>query len=135
MATIFKPRVRYSFDTYAAPILGTGFKNITVQAVLDYDSAMSFADIEATHRSVYSFLPEGTPDRPQDFDYLLLKTADNIVTVIGVPWIVEDSVTVVQNLKASVVIEDLNGSDDIERIRACLSQNGFNKIAISLISG
>lgn len=135
MATTFKPRVRYSFDVHATPILGNGFKNVTVQAVLDYDTALSFADIDATHRNVFTYLPEGTSDRPQDFDYLLLKTADNITTIIGVPWIVEDSVVAVTNLKASVVIEDLESGDDIERIRACLSQNGFNKISITLISG
>lgn len=135
MAFDFKPRAMYSFDVYPTAVLGTGFKRVTVQAVLDYDTALGFYDVEALQRNVYSFLPQGTPDRPQDYDYLKLVTEDNIQTIIAVPWINEDTIVLVQSLKAQVVIEDLTSAADIERIRACLSQNGFNKIDIKLIDG
>lgn len=132
MSTTFSPRKKYSFDLWPAAILGTGFKRVTVQAILDYQSAQGFGDIEALHQNVKAMLPSGTPDRPQDFDYLLLRTEEGVNTIIGIPWIIEESVVLVESLKANVLIEDI-GSADIERIRACLTQNGFNKIAISLI--
>ncbi len=128
----FAVRKVYSFDVYPAAVLGTGFKKVTVQAVLDYQSAQGFDDIEAIHSNIKAWLPEAIRERPQDFDYLLLRTEDGVNTVIGIPWIIEDSVVLVESLKAQVMIEDV-GSADIERIRACLTQNGFNKIAITLI--
>lgn len=131
MSFSFQNRKVYSFDVYPSAILGTGFKNITVQAVLDYDSALSFGDIDAMHANVYRYLPPGTPNRPQDFDYLLIKTDQGTTTIIGVPWIVEETIELVQALKMTVVIDGV-GNNDIERVRACLSQNGFDKISISL---
>lgn len=135
MTTNFKNRVKYSFDIYPVAILGTGFKNVTVDSQLNYQTAMGFIDVDALHQNVYAYLPAGTPDRPQDFDYLLITTEDGNQTVIGIPWIVDESVVVVQNLKASVLIEDIGSTSDIERLRACLSQNGFNKNTITLIGG
>jgi hypothetical protein len=131
MTTIFQNRKVYSFDVHPSPILGTGFKNVTVQATLDYQSALGFADIDALHANVYRYLPAGTPDRPQDFDYLLIRTEDGTTTVIGVPYIVEETITLVESLKMTVTIDGV-GSVDIERVRACLSQNGYDKISISM---
>lgn len=132
MPTTFQPRKAYSFNVHPSAILGTGFKNVTVQAILDYQSAMNFADIESIHVNVYSYLPPGTPNRPQDFDYLLIRTDAGESTIIGIPWIVEESVQLVESLKISAIIEDV-GSADLERIRACLSQNGYDKITLQIV--
>lgn len=131
MSYSFQNRKVYSFDVHPSAILGTGFKNVTVQAVLDYNSALNFGDIDALHANVYRYLPSGTPNRPQDFDYLLIRTDSGTTTVIGVPWIVEETIELVESLTMSVVIEGV-GSADIERVRACLTQNGYDKISISL---
>lgn len=130
-STSFQTRKVYSFDVHPSAILGTAFKNVTVQAVLDYQSALSFSDLEALHVNVYPHLPAGTPNRPQDFDYLLLRTEGGDQTIIGIPWIVDETLELVESLKMNVVIDGV-GSADIERVRACLSQNGYNKISISL---
>lgn len=128
----FKNRSVYSFDVYPAAILGTGFKNVTVQAILDYHSALAFADLEALHINVFPHLPNNTPNRPQDFDYLWLRTENGDTTIIGIPWIIEETITLVESLRMNVVIDGV-GSIDIERVRACLSQNGYNRIEISLV--
>lgn len=132
MAYNFQTRKVYSFNVYPSAILGTGFKNATLQAILDYDSALAFSDLAALHIDVYPSLPAGTPNRPQDFDYLLLRMDNGASTVIGVPWIIEESIEVVQSLKINALIEDVS-SADLERVRACLSQNGFDKITLELI--
>lgn len=131
MSYSFQNRKVYSFDVHPSAILGTGFKNVTVQAVLDYESALSFGDIDAQHANVYRYLPVGTPNRPQDFDYLLIKTDQGTTTIIGVPWIVEETIELVESLKMTVIIEGV-GNNDVERVRACLTQNGYDKISISL---
>lgn len=132
MAYDFQTRMAYSFDVYPT-ILGTGFKNVTVQAILDYQTALGFADLEAIHQNVFKYLPSGTPNRPQDFDYLLIRTDTGSNTILGIPWIVEESIVLKQSLKINVTIEDV-GSADIEKVRACLSQNGYDKIKIELIA-
>lgn len=135
MAFTFQPRTVYSFDVYPVPIIGNGFKRVTVQSVLDYDTALGFDDIESKHQNVFAFLPPGTPNNPRFFNYLLIRTEDNIQTVIAVPWIKEDTIVVVQSLKAEIIIEALDSAEELERIRACLTQNGYNKISIKLIDG
>lgn len=122
----------YSFQVYPSTILGTtNFQKVTVKSILDYNSAMQFADIVAQHENVFPHLPEGTPDRPQDFDYLLLETAAGR-TIIGVPWIILDSVEEVGSMKIQVVVEDVS-TNDVERVRACLTQNGYHKIDLKIV--
>lgn len=128
----FELKKVYSFSLYPQAILGNGFKNITVQAKLDYQTALAFGDIDALHINVFPSLPAGTPNRPQDFEYLLLRTENGDSTVIGIPWIIEETVELVESLKINALIDGV-GSADIERIRACLSQNGYNKITLSII--
>ena len=132
MTTSFQTRKVYKFDVYPSAILGTGFNNVTVSAVLDYRAALAFGDLDAMHVNIFPHLPAGTPNRPQDFDYLLLRVESGDLTVIGIPWIIDETVELVESLQANVVIDGI-GSSDIERIRACLSQNGFNKISITLV--
>ena len=128
----FATRKVYSFDVYPSSILGTGFKNVTVQAILDYHSALAFADLDALHVNIFPHLPSGTPNRPQDFDYLWIRTQNGDTTIIGIPWIVEETIQLVESLKMNVVIDGV-GSIDIDRVRACLSQNGYDKTEISLV--
>ena len=133
MATYdFQTRIVYSFNVYPSPILGNGYKNVTVLAILDYSTAIGFADIEAVHENVFKYLPAGTPNRPQDFDYLLIRTESGVNTVVGIPWIVEESIQLIESLKINVVIEGASTSD-VERLRGCLSQNGFDNITISIV--
>lgn len=131
MTTEFKTRKMYSFQVYPAAVLGTAlFQKVTVKSVMDYSTAMQFADIQAQHENVFAYLPEGTPDRPEDFDYLKIETAAG-ETVIGVPWIIPDTIELVSSMKIQAIIEDVSTAD-VERIRACLTQNGYHKISLKI---
>jgi hypothetical protein len=131
MAIIFKPRGIYTFNVYPGPIIGEQFTNATVLSVMDFQTATRFADIKALHENVFPYLPEGSPNRPEDFDYLLISVGEN-TTVLGVPWIIAESVEERDSMKMSVTIEDVT-AQDIMRVRECLSQNGYNKISLKLI--
>lgn len=132
MAYPFATRKVYSFDVYPTAVLGTSYKKVTVASILDYQTALGYADIEALHVNVYSYLPQGTPNRPQDFDYLLLRTESGDMTVVGVPWIIDETVELVESLKIQAIIDGV-GTADLERIRACLTQNGYNNIDLQII--
>lgn len=131
MAYSFQQRKTYSFNVYPSAILGSGFKNVTVAAILDYQTAKAFGDIEVLHISVFPYLPAGTPNRPQDFDYLLLRTEAGDSIIIGIPWIEEETIEVVGALTMTITIDGV-GTEDTERVRACLSQNGYDKFRIEL---
>lgn len=133
MSYQFQLRKMYSFQVHASSVLGVGnFQKVTVLSVMDFDTAMQFADIPAMHENVFSFLPSGTPDRPEDYEYLLIKTAAG-KTVIGVPWIDESTIEQVSSMKIQAVIDDVSTAD-IERIRACLTQNGYHNIDLKIVS-
>lgn len=133
MAVTFQIKQRYNIDVYPSAVLGNGFKNVTVLAILNYESALMFADIHAIHANVFAYLPPGTPDRPEEYEYILLKTASGQNTVLARQWINEDSIRLVASSKAIVTIEEV-GSDNIEALRAALYQNGFQKIDIRIVS-
>ena len=49
MSYNFQIREIYSFDVYPTAVLGNGFKNVTVLAVMDQESANQLIDTTALH--------------------------------------------------------------------------------------
>lgn len=131
MAYQFVPNTTYSFDVYPSAVIGNDFKNVVVMGVLSYQAAIGFSDINAVQATVFSSLPAGTPDRPEDYEYLLLRTVSGQTTVLARQWINEATVVAVTNSKVIAVIEGA-GSADLEEIRAALEQNGFTQLSLSV---
>ena len=134
MPNTFKTNGRYNFDVYPSAVLGNNYKNVTVQAVFNYQTALAFADVNAIQANVYAYLPIGTPNRPEDYEYVLITTAMGQRTVLARQWIDEASIAEVGNSKAVVTIAEV-GSADIENIRAALIQNGFDMIDVRIVAG
>lgn len=133
MSYPFQLKNVYNFDVYPSPILGNDFHNVTVLAILDYETALQTVDIPALHVSVYPHLPAGTPDDPSQYDYVRIRTQNGNTTILGIPWINLDTVELRQSMSMTVIIEDV-GSIDLERVRLALVQNGYNKIKLTLNS-
>ena len=131
MTTPFQIKGVYTFDVYPTSIIGTSFQNVTILAMMDFESALTFADINALHINVYPHLPSGTPDDPTSTDYLLIRTSSGISSIIGLSWINLDTVETVESRRATAVIENVT-SADVTRIRDALVMNGFNDISITL---
>lgn len=127
----FELKSVYNFVVYPSAIIGNDFNNVTVLAILDYDTALQTVDIPAIHTNVYPHLPEGTPDDPSQYDYLRIRTASGVATIIGIPWIDLDTLELVESRRMTVKIEGVSSSD-VERVRIALVQNGFNQIEITL---
>jgi hypothetical protein len=130
---MFSPAIKksYSFDVYPSAILGTDFKNVTVLAIMDMDSASQIIDTAAAHVSIYPYLPSGTPNDPSKYTYIKIKTSSGITTVLAVEWIKENTVTDVTSTSATVKIGGIN-PEDISRIRNALVANGFNNLLITV---
>jgi hypothetical protein len=129
----FEVKKVYSFTLYPATVMPGDFTNVTVMAIMDYDSALQFADIPAIHPNVFPYLPSGTPNDPTQYDYLKVKLSSGVVTVLGIPWINEATIALVRSLTANVVIEGVS-NNDAPRILAALVQNGFNNVNVKIVS-
>lgn len=131
MAYNFKVKAVYSFSTYAPNILGLQHKDLTLAAILDYDSAKNFTDVDKNHQLIYPLIPveAGIPNKRADYQYLLFRSTDNLTKVIAYPWINES--TIVENYTGSVrlVVGGTKPGDDVT-IRSILRQAGFTSVAI-----
>jgi hypothetical protein len=131
MAYPFEIKGVYNFDVYPTAILGDDFDNVTILAILDYETALQTADIPAIHTNVFPYLPSGIPDDPSQYDYVRIRTASGSATILGIPWINLDTLELVESRRMTVKIEGVSSSD-VERVRIALVQNGFNNLEITL---
>lgn len=127
----FNIRSTYNFDVYAPNILGNSFKGATILAIMDAESALKESDVISKHAAIYSYLPAGTPNSWSSYDYVKIKTKTNEISIIGMPWIVQNTIELVESRTAIVTIAGVTGSD-ASRIRNALISNGFNNIQITI---
>lgn len=128
----FQIRGVYSFDVYPAALMGTSFKNVTILAIMDADSANREVDTQALHVQAYPTLPIGTPNDPRGYDYIKIKTTAGETTILGLAWINDATVTQVSHSTINVAIGGVSASD-VSKVRNALIQNGYNDLAISIV--
>lgn len=133
MAYNFETRLVYSFDIYPRAYFDTNFTNVTVLGTVGFEIASRYVDIHALHAQVYPTLPAGTPNDPGAYNYLLLKTANNSTTVIGIPWIKENTIELIESRTMLVTIDSISASD-VSKVRNALVQNGYRNIDIKMVS-
>lgn len=122
----------YSFSVYPT-IITTVFNNVTVLGVMAYEIATQHADLAALHISYYPYLPAGTPDDPELFDYLMVRLENGEVTILATVWIKENTVVENDSFGVQVLIEGIK-TNDIIRLRDVLTVNGFNNYTIKNMS-
>lgn len=132
MAYDFQIRNVYTFTLYPDHVFDTDFKNVTVMGILDYEMASRYADIYPLHVQVYPSLPEGTPNDPRSYDYILVKTTAGNNVVLGIPWIKENTIELVDSKTIQVLISNASAID-ISRVRNALLQNGYTQLDITLV--
>ncbi len=137
MSRLFESGKTYNFSVWASEILGTGFNSVLVEGVVGYHLAKRYADVDALHQSVYPQLPTGTSLRPQDLEYLLLRTpmnaAEGGITVIAVAWIKEDSINNASGVNFNVAVREAS-LEDIERVRLMFAQNNIKNFEINIVT-
>ena len=129
----FNVNGKYTFEVYPITILGNDYKNVIVLGVVNPSIAQKFLDIDAVHNQVYPYLPEGVRDDPRAYDYVLLRTISGETTVLGIPWINQESIVEVESTTMIVEILDVT-SQDIEKVSDALIVNGYNKFNIKMLT-
>lgn len=121
-----------SFDVYPTAILGSGYKNVKVLAILDADSARGFIDPRTMHAQVYPTLPDGTPNHFDDYSYLKVKMANGTVTAIGAPWIRSESLVVVSSTKIRITADNVPPEKHAKVVEV-LANIGVTSITLEVI--
>lgn len=130
MSYNFQIGLTYSFEVYPSAILGTDFKNVKVLAILDKDSANQIISTQSMHVNVYPYLPAGTPNSPAGYNYIKILTQSGATTCIGIPWIKESTISVVEFKRATAVIDGVT-LEDGPKIAAALLKNGYPNVKIN----
>lgn len=130
---LLKPKSMVSFDVYPVAILGTGYVNATVLGIIDGSTAQALGfDPEQMHVNVYPTLPPGTPNHFSDYLYVRIRLENNTTTVVGLPWIKEETITLVQFGTLYVTIGN-TGPEDQARVVKALAGIGLTASDIRYI--
>lgn len=123
-----------SFNFYPAAILGTGYQNAKVLAILDMGTVVVLGfDPAALHANVYATLPAGVPNDPSQYQYLKLLLANGQTTVVGIPWIIDSSLTVASVSSIQFTVTNVSPSDQNTIIQA-LAAAGFKAVNMQVVT-
>jgi hypothetical protein len=130
----FQAGQTYSFQTVAPALLGNNFQNMLVQAVLNYDVAALFADLQAMHRNIYPLVQEFDPtivNDPTQYTYLRVVGVGGVPQIIAVQWIEPSTITAIASQSAYIVIPNVLQSQ-VATIQAALVGIGLVNVSITL---
>ena len=122
-----------SFDLYPAALVAPSYKYAKVLGVMDADTARLFVDTVASHANVYPTLPEGTPNNHNQYPWVKLKLASNVITAVGLPWIKEETYVTHTTTTIRLTIENVEPANQ-NLIIECLAANGFSAVNVEVIT-
>ncbi len=108
---LFDRRKRYNFATYAPTILGDSYNNMEVMSIMGLDDAMKEDNIFQLHAQVFPHLPDGTPNVPNQYDYIKFRTSAGNTVILAYTWVVENSIQEVTSTTLRVTIFNADISD------------------------
>ena len=131
MSTTYDLGQAYSFDLYASAVLGAGYTNAVVSAILSPAMASRDIDIQAEHVAVYNDLPSGTPNDPTQYNYIRFITSAGNPVTLGIPWIKDSTVTLAAAQTITATIANV-GPSDMARINNALIANGYTAFQLNI---
>jgi hypothetical protein len=114
----------YTFNTVAPSILGTSIKNAKLVAVLDYQTALSFDNIDLKYRSIYPLLPANTQDTPELNIYYRFQTESGEKIIMADIWIQESTIETIEHVNFQILFTQAS-MKDIPRIKDALNAMGY----------
>lgn len=120
--------------TVAAPeILTQGWLNVTINSVMDMSTAQDLGlDVMSMHNNIYPTIKDkGVPNDPSQYQYVRVTKPSGAVMVLGIPWINEASIKLVERHNIVVRISDV-GPNDVQRIKAALESNGYPQAVVDM---
>lgn len=124
---------KVSFELWPATIIGTRFNNAVVKGTFTYDVASSFTDVAAQHANVFSTLPNGTPNDPAQYEYVMVQLENGQKEVLGIPWIKESTIELQTTNSLLVTFTNITPLD-LSRLKNVHAANGFTAAKYETIS-
>ena len=118
----------FNFQVYPSALLGANFTRVKLMALLSADGVREF-EPAIKHRQVYPRLPAATPDDFRLYLYGKFTLENGEVTVIGLPWIKEETLKVNTNTTVTVVLQNVSAAD-IPRLSNALRSNNFTDFEV-----
>lgn len=123
----------YNLELHASQILGSGYKNAKVLAILDLETASIFGgNLRARHLEVYPQLPAGTPSDANSLTYLKLRLPSGTTTAIALEWIVDGSLEQVATTSLRFTVDGV-APEKREIIMRALAANGFTAVNVEVL--
>jgi len=107
--TTFTINKHYNFSVYANSVLGSSYRNAKLVSILDYYTALKFANIELLQRQIYPYLPPNTPSDHTKYTYYLFKYNDMNV-VLADAWIEQNSIEETEGLNYTLKLNNVTSS-------------------------
>lgn len=96
----------YNFSVYANSILGTTYINAKLKSILDFRTAIKFANVELLHRQVFPYLPPNTISDPNKYSFYLFEVNGKDVVIADV-WILQNSIEETQGVNYSLRLNNI----------------------------
>lgn len=123
----------FSFEVYPVEILGNVFKNVRLEGIVSARTARAAGvDIDVMHRNVYPSLPAGTPDNPDQYNWIRIQNTSGQFSYVGVPYLREDTITVSSNGMATLTFYNMT-QRELDRVLNALSANGRSPDDVSFV--
>ena len=95
----------YELSVYVNSVLGKSYKSVKLVSILDYNTALKFANVDLLHRQIYPYLPVGTSTDNKKYTYYLFDMNGKQVVIAG-EWMIPSSITEVVGVNYTL---QLNG--------------------------
>lgn len=122
----------YGVSLHPSVIYGKEIADLTFKVRTTADMVNLYGIIpEEEHRRVYSSLPDGVIDDAHSYDWLVFKTLNDEIIVLGEPWIkaVTGGDAMVQYL-----VKVVGNQETPTHIRAALSSIGIYEYSIETVT-
>ena len=122
-----------TFEVHPSAIIGGRFKTVKVVTRRAMNFARLFGiDPVAMHNNVFPLLPSTVENDPDSYQYVAVKHPNGTVSVLGVPWINENTIQISQRGTLEVIVEDVSVIER-ERVIQALSSVGITPTKVKLL--
>ena len=96
----------YSFSLYPNTVLGNSFSNAKLVAILDYNNALKYGNIELFQNQIAPYLPPGTSLNNVLYTYYLFEI-DNKKIIVADAWLMPNSILQTNGLNYVIKLNNI----------------------------
>ena len=96
----------YSFSLYPNTVIGNSFTNAKLVAILDYNNALKYGNIELFQNQIVPYLPPGTSLNNTLYTYYLFDI-DGKKIIVADSWIILNSISQTTGLNYTIRLNNI----------------------------